>query len=133
MLGVGVGMGVFGGPVLPCAVKVRRKVVERYEIDEGYAGSVVHVCCCPGAALIQMLMQVEEEEGGRVGLCGFWKEGRYSGEGWRGGDGEEVHSVYGWDEAGGAGSDESGYNLFEDSVGGGVVPGGVAGSPQMKR
>ena len=74
--------------------------------------------------MIQMLMQVEEEEGGRVGLCGFWKEGRYSGE--------EVHSIYGWEDMEGVGSDESGYNLFEDSIGGGGgAPGGVA--PQMKR
>ena len=57
MLGVGVGMGIFGGPVLPCAVKVRRKVVERYgisevrgESEEGKAVArrltVVGVCVC---------------------------------------------------------------------------------------
>lgn len=48
-LGTVVGFAVCGGAVLPCAVKVRRKAVERYNIGEGYGSSVVHVLCCPGA------------------------------------------------------------------------------------
>lgn len=48
-LGTLVGFSVCGGAVLPCAVKVRRKAIEKYNIGESYGKSVVHMLCCPGA------------------------------------------------------------------------------------
>ena len=52
--GVVVGVGVCGAPILPCAVKVRRSVVEKYGIKERFGESVVRVLCCPGASLVQV-------------------------------------------------------------------------------
>jgi len=67
-----IGAFVFGGPMLPCAVRIRRCEVKKYGIRESFVESLARICCCPGASLIQMLMQAEEEEGGEVGLCGCW-------------------------------------------------------------
>jgi hypothetical protein len=69
-----VGAAACGAPVLPCAVAVRRKIVAKYNLEEGYCRSILQVLCCPGASLAQMLMQVEEEEEGHVGCCGVWKD-----------------------------------------------------------
>jgi Cys-rich protein (TIGR01571 family) len=69
-----IGAGLFGGPMLPCAVRVRRRAVEKYGIKENFCESLARICLCPGASLIQMLMEAEEEEHGDVGLCGCWKE-----------------------------------------------------------
>ena len=72
-LGFVVGGGFFGGPVLPCAVRIRRLEVEKYGIDESCPMSVCRICFCSGASLVQMLMQAEEEERGKV-VCGCWTE-----------------------------------------------------------
>ena len=71
--GCGVCLGIVGGgcllghAVLPCAVKIRRRAAAKYGVGEGWGWSLANVCCCPFAAMIQTLMQVEEVEGGRVG------------------------------------------------------------------
>lgn len=62
----------FGGPILPCAGIVRRKLVKKYHINETWCCSVLHVICCPGVSMLQMLMEVEDREMGRVGICGKW-------------------------------------------------------------
>lgn len=64
------GGSVFGGPVLPCAVRVRRQQVAKYGLKESYPSSIAHICLCPAGSLVQMLMQAEEEEFVRVGCCG---------------------------------------------------------------
>jgi len=74
--GVTVGFGLLGQALLPCGVKVRRKTVEKYGMDESFGCSIVHVVCCPYASMIQTLMQVEEEENGTVEMFGVWREGR---------------------------------------------------------
>ena len=61
-----------GGPILPCAGIVRRRLVKKYNIDETCCCSVLHVICCPGVSMLQMLMEVEEREMGEVGLWGEW-------------------------------------------------------------
>ena len=54
--------------------------MEKYNIDEGFASSFLHILCCPGASLVQMLMEVEEREGGEVGCLGFWREKKTTGK-----------------------------------------------------
>ena len=62
----------FGAPILPCAGMVRRKMVRKYGINETCPCSVLHIICCPGVSMLQMLMEVEDRENGRVGLWGEW-------------------------------------------------------------
>jgi hypothetical protein len=64
--------------MLPCAVNIRRKLVLKYHIKEGLGRSILQVMCCPLASLVQMIMEVEEREGGIVGSCGSWIETGYS-------------------------------------------------------
>jgi len=68
-----VGAVAFGAPILPCAVNVRRKLVYKYGIDESCCCSMLHVLCCPGVSLLQMLMEVEDQERGRVSCGGGWQ------------------------------------------------------------
>ncbi|GMI35360.1 hypothetical protein TrRE_jg12490, partial [Triparma retinervis] len=56
------GGGLLGHAVLPCGVKVRRKAAAKYGVKEGWGCSLANVCCCPFAAMVQTLMQVEEVE-----------------------------------------------------------------------
>ena len=75
---LGISLGVFGGfytlgcPILFCGVKVRRLLVRKYEIQESWGCTVLHAFFCPLAALIQMLMEVEEREQKAIGCCGRW-------------------------------------------------------------
>ena len=45
---------------------------QKYGIDETCPCSVLHIICCPGVSMLQMLMEVEDRENGRVGLWGEW-------------------------------------------------------------
>ena len=61
-----------GGPILPCAVSVRRSISDKYNIGESCCCSWLHICLCPFWSILQMTMEVEDQEGGEVGTFGEW-------------------------------------------------------------
>ena len=65
-------MHILGTPLLPCALRVRRALTEKYSIPESWCVSCLHVWLCPVVTVIQMAMEVEDREGGTLGPWGGW-------------------------------------------------------------
>ena len=71
-LGFALGACVTGHAVLPCAMSVRRALVHKYSLAEGWCTSFLHIWCCPFVSVLQMAMEVEEREVGTLGAYGYW-------------------------------------------------------------
>lgn len=76
--GTFVGMHFCGGPVLPCVVRTRRKLVLKYGLEESFCSSLLHVMCCPLASMLQMLQEVQDRERVEIGCCGKVQHTDYS-------------------------------------------------------